>query len=493
MAHNFLLRFDAWLERYSGPGSVRAILVLGCLLILVFYGLTGYLLDITRFSPDSWSYYELAGTVFEGEFYSFNTWRSYFTETHSASFPLAYPVAVAVVQQIVGSSPLAAVWLNIAIAALTWVIGIRVAIRLGVSAFAALVLNTALVLSTPYLSEVFAGRSIPLAILWVLRAFSAYQRGSPLLGGGLLGLAAVTRFDLLPVSLLFIAGVALFDKGARRDLGWWITGLLIGVSPWIAYSWIHFGRLWASDNSWVALSALPAYVLDFPARSSITAFDAPGLWLERVFSNGPHLVWGVGGAVIRFPPLVALLVLAIWAVRDVERARISRVALALLLMAPSIAPHALTGYFDVRYFSLLMVASSLALVLLFIPSARPLMHALLAVALGVSIAMGGRYLVEASWKSYGLIQEGNFDPMAEDLSSLYKCHLMQPERTLVFVGGTVSALRYGATTGMKAASKPSNYFRMTEAERKKYFEYMEPFLVIDESFNYKNCTPHDKQ
>jgi hypothetical protein len=66
VALDVLLRFDAWLERYSGPNLLRAILISGFSLILVAYGLTGYLLDISRFSPDSWSYYELARTGLTG-------------------------------------------------------------------------------------------------------------------------------------------------------------------------------------------------------------------------------------------------------------------------------------------------------------------------------------------------------------------------------------------------------------------------------------------
>lgn len=90
MALDVLLRLDAWLERYSGPNLLKAILISGFSLILVAYGLTGYLLDISRFSPDSWSCYELARTDFDGKFYSFNTWRSYFAETFSASFQPAW-------------------------------------------------------------------------------------------------------------------------------------------------------------------------------------------------------------------------------------------------------------------------------------------------------------------------------------------------------------------------------------------------------------------
>lgn len=493
LGHKVVLRFDEWLDRCDRAISVRSIQIFGALLILIFFGLTGYLLDTAKFSPDSWSYYELAKTIFDEKFYIFNTWRSYFAEHYSAAFPLGYPVAVALVQKVIGTTPFAAVLLNIVLAALTWVIGIRLAIRIGASPFSALVLNTALVLSTPYLDEVFSGRSIPLAIIWDLLAFTAYQKKRPFVGGALLGFAAITRFDMLVVSLLSIVGVALLDKGARRDLGWWITGLLIGISPWVGYSLIHFGRFWVADNSWVALSALPAYVLDFPARSGTTLFDSPVLWLERIVSNLPGLIRGVGGAAIRFPPLIALLVLSVWAVPGIEKVRLRRMGLALLVMATSLAPYLLTGYFDVRYFSLLMIASSLVLVLLLTPTARSLMHALLAVALGLSVALGGIYLIKGCWHGYDMIQNNGYSQMNENLNDLYKCHFTQPERTLLFHNSFISSFQYGAITGMKTATFPSNFYRMSEAEKNIYYEYMEPFLIIDESFSLKRCAANDKK
>ncbi len=59
-----------------------------------------------------------------------------------------------------------------------------------------------------------------------------------------------------------------------------------------------------------------------------------------------------------------------------------RVGPALFVMAASLAPYLLTGYFDKRYFALLLISSSLASAVLFTPSARPLM---LTVALGSSL------------------------------------------------------------------------------------------------------------
>ena len=106
-----------------------------------------------------------------------------------------------------------------------------------------------------------------------------------------------------------------------------------------------------------------------------------------------------------------------------------RVGPALFVMAASLAPYLLTGYFDKRYFALLLISSSLASAVLFTPSARPLM---LTVALGSSLLTGGLYLAGASWYSYNKIQEGNSDQGAAFLRALHECHLKQPQHTMIF-------------------------------------------------------------
>jgi hypothetical protein len=55
---------------------------------------------------------------------------------------------------------------------------------------------------------------------------------------------------------------------------------------------------------------------------------------------------------------------------------------------------------------------------------------------------------------------------------------------------TLSA-RYGATTGMKTACLPRNFKRVSAMGQQAYFDYMEPFRIIDDSFNYTKCIAHD--
>lgn len=470
----------------------RRVRIAGVLAILLALGAAAWLIETAWFSPDSWAYFELAKSVFGGDFYAFNTWRSYFSEHYSVSFPFGLPVAIALVQTVFGAQPMAAVWLNVAVAAASWALMLGIGRRLGLSGLAALALATAMLMWPPYLNEVLAGRAIPLSLLWMLLAISAYQREQHLVGGLMLGLAALTRFDFLVGALLFIVGIVLLDAGARRRIGWWVLGMLLGMAPWIGYSLSHFGRFWASDNSWVATSVAQAYVVDYPARATSTVFDDPTAWLARVFGNVPELLSALAESLLAFPVLVALVIAVAWCWRTLPTGRLRRVGLALLIVAASVAPYLLTGYFDPRYFLPLLLAWSLSLAVLLMPveglEPSRVPHLLLTAALLISLADGALYVAKASWYSYGLKAEGRFDRHAGYLAALRECHVRQPSTTLIFARPlTEQASRYGATTGMLAAFAPSNLDRMSAVERQAYFTYMEPYLYVDADFDPHAC------
>ncbi|MGF1643287.1 MAG: hypothetical protein ACFCUJ_06545, partial [Thiotrichales bacterium] len=90
--------FNAGVEgayRLSSRSVFYGLRVVVALTLLIALSVTGIKVGLTQYSPDSWSYYELSKTIFSGELYRFNTFRSYFSETYSAAFPLGYPVLIA--------------------------------------------------------------------------------------------------------------------------------------------------------------------------------------------------------------------------------------------------------------------------------------------------------------------------------------------------------------------------------------------------------------
>jgi hypothetical protein len=129
----------------------------------------------------------------------------------------------------------------------------------------------------------------------------------------LFGLAALTRFDYLLYGLGGITGIILLEKkehGFPAEAGRLIIGFLIGISPWSIFSIIHFGRVWASDNSWVSTSAHRAFVLDYPTSAGETVSNKPAAWAYRVARNIPPLISSILNTYLQAPisALSALLV-----------------------------------------------------------------------------------------------------------------------------------------------------------------------------------------
>jgi hypothetical protein len=442
------------------------------------------------FSPDSWAYFELAKSVFGDEFYRVNTYRSYFSETRSASFPFGYPLLIAAVQQVVGVHPMAAVGINIAAAVGTALLIVSICRREGVPELAQAALVLSLLLYDGYMDEVLFGRSIPLAILCFVGAFRLVLASRHFAAGLLLGAAALVRFDFLVFGILFLAAMPLLTRRRAPELAAAAAGFLLGIAPWVAYSLAYFGKPWVSDNSWIALAAARAYVADYPAAAAATAFDAPGQWLLRVASNIPGLFKFLVSWSFQYPLAVflGLFAAACWLVRRRRPERKTVLVLAVLLA--SLFPYALTRYFDNRYFALLFLSLSFFLMLrLRDERLRGMgLPAVAFLALLATLVLGAKSIAGIVHKA-DLAQEGR---ALEDrfISSLQACQRARPEIRYIFLGeASRLAPRYGATTGGLAAFIPSNFAGMGEGERQAYLEKMKPYALIDKITETYPCRP----
>ena len=99
--------------------SRRQLSALSILLLSPVF-LVACLVGVSEFSPDSWAYFELSKSIFADRFYTFNTLRSYFSETYSASFPFGYPAILAVTHLLFGADPRLAIGVNLAAATASW-------------------------------------------------------------------------------------------------------------------------------------------------------------------------------------------------------------------------------------------------------------------------------------------------------------------------------------------------------------------------------------
>lgn len=450
------------------------------------------ILGSSTYTPDSWAYYELSQTIFTENFYKFNTFRSYFSETYSTSFPLGYPTLLAILHFFAGNDPLLSVSANSIAAVMTWIVIIKLAKALHLTHLAGITLATSLVLFPHYLDEVFSGRAIPVALLFFLLAALAHLSFKNFLSGLFLGLSALTRFDYLAYSLILQFSIIFLNYKQGKKILLLIPGFLVGLSPWIAYSEYYFGKFWISDNSWIALSATPAFVLDFPAKSAISAIDNPTIWIKRILEGTPDLFHSIFFlSAPQFPIIFLLAIPFFHTLQKAEKVKISKIFFILSIIIASTTPYLLTGYFDARYFSLFLLCISTLMVYSIETSIRTEMEKklykiTLIIAIILSIFFAFHYLSKKSWSS---VTNTNKNKLTTQLIQQLKiCHATAPERIYIFKDKyTNIAPQYGALTGNKAAFIPSNFSKMNIKEKEQYFSYIAPYAIIDKNLETGKC------
>ena len=324
------------------------------------------------FSPDSFSYYEMSQTLFT-DFGRVTTVRQYVLPgEYGISFPYFYPLLLAVTQAITQLGLSAGVWLNLLLTAaaglLLLYLGKRLTGRYWPGCLAAFLLFT----NASYLSEVYAARAIPAALLcalacWGLLAvtfLSGNGRQKPFrmrffLVGLLAGCGMVLRFDDLALTG-FLLGLALVlpAGGLRQRLqrfGCCLAGVLPPVLPWLCYSLYRFHQPWISDNMGTALrveTVLPVWV-ELPGTQAATLWTAPGLWAAALLHKA-RLV--LGSLLQCSPAAIAVLALAAAAALFCRKRAGARwqkeetaFGVVLLYYAAKTLLYILVGYSDKRY------------------------------------------------------------------------------------------------------------------------------------------------
>ena len=435
---------------------------------------------LSQFSPDSWSYIELAKTVFSDRFFEFNTYRSYFSDQRSASFPLGYPVLLALAHLPFGAHPAAGVVLNFALALASALLLIGIAKRLGQPPLIQAILAS-LLLYPQYVNEILSARAIPAALLCFIAATWLSLSRRYFLAGLMLGLAALIRFDFIANALLFVGGFGfLYAHGRIRSIAAMSAGLVVGLLPWIAYSLLFFGRWWVSDNSWVALSATPALVLDYPAAATATLMNSPAQWLGRVLHNVGGLFSSLAASAPGYPAFIVIVCVLLWSLWKRTTSLVWRDLAVLVLATASLAPYILTGYFDARYFTLFFVTLSVVVLTRANLASIPLRGQVTACLLFGLVA-----LVAVVWLlEYTAAQSETYATTAATenalIARLDACRSRQPETRFIFAGEALNvAFKYGALTGGRAAAIPSNFHALDAPTRASYFSDMQPYQLVD--------------
>ena len=238
---------------------------------------------------DGWRLYELAQTVF-GDFYRSNYVATYQTLNiggYSADFPPLWPVALAITDKLLQTGPNSGYLAAFLCLALFMGVSELVARELtGVPAVGFAVAGI-VVASWWFQVELLAGQTMPMQLLLLSVILYVFVLAGPLGAarclalGVLCGLAFLNRFDALPFAIAMIAACGIAAK-AWRAAGLFVAGLLLGMSPWIAYSLAHFGTLLASDNRTVALAAVVTHTTEWYATPLPTVFDQPVAWTFKL-------------------------------------------------------------------------------------------------------------------------------------------------------------------------------------------------------------------
>jgi len=458
------------------------------------YAVAANLLRTGLFTQDSWSYFELSKTIFSGDFYRFNTIRSWFSDQYSAAFPMGYPVALSIIQLILGPVPEIAPFVNSFVAVATAYVVTRICEAIQLPRVYAIAIAASLILYPDYIDEVFTGRATPLAILLFALAGFQYLGNKHISAGLFLGLSALVRFDFLSHSVIFLIAMPLIKWPGSKRLFGMIAGFLVGIFPWSLYSYYHFGLFWASDNSWVAMSALPAYMWEYPARPLVSWSDNFGLWLTRLIGN----VYPLGKSVVLSfakSPLVLILVAVLllkW--RDLIKVIDVRLAVgSLLLLSAALIPYLLTGYFLSRYYLIHLLCASLLLASCVVRLKDLSILGLSSEGIAM-VSIFFTFIVGATELSRYLVSDHlRINEQASELEtieSLRQCHRLHPEVLYIFeppLVQRVDFVKYGALTGMRATALPHNFSTMNDAQREEFFLHLAPYIRLKDFAAGEKC------
>jgi len=392
--------------RSSPPTALRwvAPAVVTALFLVFAAGSFAYYAQHAFINADSWAVYDMARS-FDEHFYRGVLIRQFhFNLDYGASYAFLGPLLVYATDALTGlgaySHYLISALAGLGALLLGGVILGKAAgeRRTPVVALATLLLAVTAFNIWEFYRDIYRASTIPIALFFILAAVAQLPRRGDLSGtrafliGVTMGLAAMTRFDVNLLVAAFTA-VILATAGAHRvrAAAGYVGGVLLTISPWILFSLLVFGRLYASDNAIVAIAVKQLHSLDLILAGEPTLFVDFAGWLARVSAAATDFLHILEAMLARSPfawlflaavPALALG-LTLWsgagrrpgaadraadgAAVDAARAEPWRYPLALTLVAAAglllfIGPVA-TGYqINTRYYSMTFLLCALALI-----------------------------------------------------------------------------------------------------------------------------------
>ncbi|MCL1987587.1 MAG: hypothetical protein FWG64_06420 [Firmicutes bacterium] len=241
------------------------------------------------YTNDSFSYFDISQNIFR-DFGLVSTIRQFRTFSYySTSFPYLFPAIIAVVDNLTGFGIYSGNLINLIVLFACLYFLIKISVKVAKSNYPGIIATAIIITEPQFWEEMTAARAVPLSILCVLiiisilvdsEIFGIVQvKKSPsnfprkikdwisqknlfrdlFFMGVFAGAGMTIRFDFIVISgLLGIILVLIFAIKRRifSTIPFYVLGLLVCATPWIIFSWLHFGNIWISDNSstWALIS-----------------------------------------------------------------------------------------------------------------------------------------------------------------------------------------------------------------------------------------------
>ena len=352
-------------KRNSSKDTVIAVLIAAVSLI---YILVTCALSAEKFSPDSYSYYEISKNIFS-DFGKINTQRQYIELTnYGISFPYLYPAMIALVDSFCGLGIYSGEIINIGATILILMTASYLSKKLSDSYLPGSLAFAMLVFNSNYQRELIAARAVPLSILCVLTLICLLvdfeeADGLRLFTVGLVaGAGAVIRFDFALITVMVCFIIFIFRKKRRfKGTAVYACGVLAPVLPWLIYSITKFGTLWISDNSgtfFLTSTSIPTRFY-MPGEFVSTLFTNPGDWFSALVNKCGYVFNSLSECYISscgWLVIVMILLSVMYALLFGSRERTERFnrtrqifLLALIVYALKTILFMMSGYSDRRY------------------------------------------------------------------------------------------------------------------------------------------------
>jgi hypothetical protein len=438
--------------------------------------LTVWAWPLSRYSPDSWAYWNMAQNIQAGNPFGIGVLRQFQTRPGvAASFPIGYPLILALMEFLLPVGARIGILVNI----LAMVVSASLLQRRfrphGLAASGpALILAATLFL--PLADEIVSGRAIPMAvmmlIIFVLLIEWAKSPASWMAVGAWAAFGGLIRFDLLPILLIAGSLVAFWRHSKAVDnagpAAWAVVGSVL-VSGILVTATINAltiavaGEPVPSDNARTVLATEPTYVRDYLPDGVETVLDDPFEWIRRIASN-----WAVVARSVFIAAVNGIVPFFVFvAAGQVARRQLPLLVPSLILAATSFVTVAglmlTTSYGDARYWVPFVVSVLLVLVATStIPAYSTRVRiAALSLALLFALRLFPAQEIRDAWSELGS------DPLSiPAVEGLDTTCLGRSDRVMLQFTGAAS--RLAVVEGIRTSASPSNLNDLDAAAQRRF-------------------------